>query len=291
MILSIVAVVFPIFAIIAAGYFYGRKHRPDMLAANQMNMDVFVPALTFSVLAGRSFALVDYAPLALGGAVVVLGSGLLAWPVARLLGYAPKTLVPPVMFNNSGNMGLPLLVLAFGEQALPAAVVLFLVENLLHFSFGAWLLDHRVRLTNLWRVPVMAAGLAGLGVALSGFALWPPLMIAIRMMGDISIGLMLFSLGVRLIDAPWAAWRVGLVGAVLTPVTGMAMAAVFGLLDLLPARQQDILFVFGALPPAVLNFMFAERYRQEPEKVASIVMMGNVAALVFVSAALALRLA
>ena len=43
-----------------------------------------------------------------------------------------------------------------------------------------------------------------------------------------------------------------------------------------------MLLVFGALPPAVLNYVFAERYRQEPDKVASIVMVGNVAALLFI---------
>jgi len=290
MILRIVAVVFPIFAIIGAGYWYGRRHRPDMVAANQVNMDIFVPALIFAALAGKSFALANYALLALGCAVVVLGSGLLGWPLARLCGYAPKTLLPPMMFKNAGNMGLPLLVLAFGDEALPAAVVLLLVENLLHFSLGAWLLDHRARLTTIWRVPVLAAGLAGLGVALSGLELWPPLTTAIRMLGDVSLGLMLFSLGVRLTDAPLAAWRIGTVGAVATPLAGMAMAWAYGHAAGLAPREQDILFVFGALPPAVLNYMFAERYGQEPQQVASIVMIGNVAALVFVSLALALRL-
>jgi len=290
MILRIIAVVFPVFAIIGAGYWYGRRHRPDMLAANQLNMDVFVPALIFAALAGKSFDLASYAPLALGCAVVTLGAGLLGWPLARLLGFAPKTLLPPMMFKNAGNMGLPLLVLAFGEDALPAAVVLLLVENLLHFSFGAWLLDHRVRLTNVWRVPVMTAGLAGLGVALAGVELWPPLTTSIRMLGDVSIGLMLFSLGVRLTDAPLSAWHIGTVGAVATPLAGMALAWMFGLAAELSAREQDILFVYGALPPAVLNYMFAERYHQEPQKVAAIVMIGNIAAIAFVSLALALRL-
>ena len=58
----------------------------------------------------------------------------------------------------------------------------------------------------------------------------------------------------------------------------------------LSSTETDVLLLFGALPPAVLNFMFAERYGQEPQKVASIVIMGNLAALVFISAALAIRL-
>jgi predicted permease len=58
----------------------------------------------------------------------------------------------------------------------------------------------------------------------------------------------------------------------------------------LEGRDAAMLLVFGALPPAVLNFVFAERYRQEPAKVASIVMLGNLGALLFVPIALALTL-
>ena len=58
----------------------------------------------------------------------------------------------------------------------------------------------------------------------------------------------------------------------------------------LPERERALLIVFGALPPAVLNYMFAERYNQEPDKVASMVLIGNIAALVFLPIALALAL-
>ncbi|HTJ95957.1 MAG TPA: AEC family transporter, partial [Rhodocyclaceae bacterium] len=51
--------------------------------------------------------------------------------------------------------------------------------------------------------------------------------------------------------------------------------------------QTAMLIVFGALPPAVLNYMFAERYNQEPDKVAAIVLTGNLASLLFVPLALA----
>jgi len=43
-----------------------------------------------------------------------------------------------------------------------------------------------------------------------------------------------------------------------------------------------LLILFGALPPAVLNYLVAERYHQQPQLVASIVLMGNLAALLFI---------
>jgi hypothetical protein len=290
MLVRIIGIVFPVFAIILAGWAYGRVKRPDMTFANQLNMDVFLPALVFAALAGKSFQLVDYGPLALASLLVLLGCGLVGWPLARLCGMQPKTLAPTMMFKNAGNMGIPLMVLAFGEAALPAAVVLFLVENLLHFSLGAWLLDHRAKVADIWRTPVMQAGVAGLLVSLIGVQIWPPLMLAIKLLGDVSIPLLLFSLGVRLIDASVRDARIGLLGAVAGPLAGMLLAASLGIALDLSQRERDMLFVFGALPPAVLNYVFAERYGQEPEQVASIVMIGNVAALLFVSLALVLRL-
>lgn len=290
MLLRIIAIIFPIFAIVAVGYAYARVKKPDMAFANQLNMDIFVPALVFAALAGKDFDLMANWKLALGGTVVVLGSGLIAWPVAKLMKVPANTLLPPMMFNNSGNMGLPLMVLAFGEQALPLAVVLFFVENTLHYSLGTWMLDHRARLWNLWRVPVIAAAIAGLAVSLLKIELWSPLYIGIKMLGDVSIPLLLFSLGVRLTDSVAKDVRLGLVGAALCPLAGMAVAWAMVPLLGLDGVQAGMLLIFGALPPAVLNYIFAEKYRQEPERVASIVMIGNVAALVFIPFALALAL-
>ena len=54
------------------------------------------------------------------------------------------------------------------------------------------------------------------------------------------------------------------------------MAALLAPLLGLDRTQQGLLILFGCLPPAVLNFMVAEQYRQEPGKVASIVLIGNV---------------
>jgi len=283
----ILGIVFPIYAVVAVGYAYGRWKKPDMAFANQLNMDIFVPALVFAALASKSFDIAQNLPLLLGAAVVVLGTGLLAWPVARLMGVAANTFVPPMMFKNSGNMGLPLMVLAFGETALPAAVVLFFIENFLHYSLGTWMLDHRAKLANLWRVPVIAAALAGLAVSVLHFPLWQPLWLGIKMLGDVSIPLLLFSLGVRLTDSRHADWKISIVGAITSPLAGMLVALLMNFALDLTGRDAAMLILFGALPPAVLNYIFAERYHQEPERVASIVLIGNMASLAFIPLTLA----
>ena len=290
MLLRIVSILFPLFALTAVGYLVGRRQRPDLSHANKLNMDVFVPALVFAALANKSFHVADFVPLLVATLLLVAGCGLAGWALARMLGVAPRTLVPPLMFNNCGNLGLPLAVLAFGDQALAPAVAMFMVSNLLHFSFGAWLLDHSISVAGVWKVPSVLATLAGIAVGLLGIEVWAPAMTAIRMLGEISIPLMLFALGVRLTESRIGELRLGLIGAAARPLIGMALALLAMQLIPLSRTEQALLLVFGALPPAVLNYIFAERYHQEPEKVASIVLLGNVAALLFLPVALAIGL-
>jgi predicted permease len=125
-------------------------------------------------------------------------------------------------------------------------------------------------------------------------ALRPPLPdwlgVTLKLVGDGLIPMMLLSLGVRLTAIDWHDARVGLVGGLICPLTGLAMAALLAPILALSPLQTGLLFLFGSLPPAVLNFMVAEQYRQEPGKVASIVLVGNVMSVIFVPLGLALAL-
>ena len=290
MFLTILAIIFPVFAIAGLGYVYGRYHRPDMAVINRLNMDIFVPALVFTALAGKAFDLSRYGELALGGVAVVVGSGILAWPFVRLLRVDYKTFIPPMMFNNSGNMGLPLALLAFGEAAVPAAVVLFVIEMILHFTLGVYMIDRRFNLLKLLKMPMIIATVLGLMVGGFDIPFWNPLRIMIEMLGNVAIPLLLFSLGVRLTGVSYKNWQLGAVAGIVCPATGLLMVWMISPYLNLPPQQQSLLIIFGALPPAVLNFLVAEQYNQEPEKVASIVMLANLASLVVMPLALAIAL-
>jgi predicted permease len=279
----IVAIIFPVFGIVAVGYLYGRYRRDtDMSSGNRLNMDIFIPALIFDTLSASDYALSDYLFLTLGGAAVVLGSGLLAWPVARILGYQWKTFVPPMMFNNSGNMGVPLIILTFGGAALPAAVLLFATENFLHFLLGQQMITQRWSMKAVFQNPMILATILGIGVAVLGIGIPEFLRLPIHMLGQVSIPLLLFSLGVRMISIDLNDWRIGTVGALICPLSGLAIGLLFIQLVPLSSDQTSILLLFSALPPAVLNFLVAERFNQEPQKVASIVLIANFASILVI---------
>ncbi|WP_043528483.1 AEC family transporter [Litchfieldella xinjiangensis] len=288
MVAQILSTLLPVFLIAGCGTLYGRFRTPDIRGLNTLNMELFVPMLVFAVLADRQAPLEEYAGLALAAAIIVLGSGLILWPLTRWLGLDTKTFLPPMMFNNSGNMGIPLLVLAFGEAALPAAIVVFIVEMLLHFSVGLYMLNPHTPLWRLLRMPIVLASLAGLGVNLAGIPLPGWLLEAMDMLGGIAIPLMLFALGVRMLDIDFSDWRTGVLGAVLCPVSGLILAAPLVWWLELQGIQAAALWVFAALPPAVLNYLVAEQYRQQPQKVASLVLIGNLGSLIVMPIVLAL---
>jgi predicted permease len=286
----ILGIILPVFSIIAVGYFWGRRVKPDMGMVNRVSMNVLAPALIFSALSSKSFDVFGDAPLILGSIGIVLGSGLLAWPFAKLLHQDARTFVPPMMFNNCGNMGLPLAVLAFGEPGFGPMVALFVVSNLLHFTLGAWIIDHHARFGRLLKNPMVWSTIAGFLFAV----LRPPLpdwmAVTFKMVGDGLIPMMLLSLGVRLTAIDWRDARLGVIGGLVCPLTGLAMAGLLAPFLGLSPMQTGLLFLFAALPPAVLNFMVAEQYRQEPGKVASIVLVGNVMSVIFVPIGLAIAL-
>lgn len=287
MIGQILATLLPVFLIAGCGAAYGHFRTPDIRSLNTLNMELFVPLLVFAVLADRQAPLADYAWLATAAVAVVLGSGLLLWPVAKWLSLDIKVFLPPMMFNNSGNMGVPLLVLAFGPEALPAAVVVFIVEMLLHFSVGLYMLDPHTSLWRLLRMPIVAASIAGLVVNVGGLPLPGWLLEAMHTLGGVCIPLMLFALGVRLLEIDFSDWRTGLLGALLCPLSGIVIALPFMWLLPINPLQTAVLLVFAALPPAVLNYLVAEQYHLEPQKVASLVLIGNLGSLVVMPLTLA----
>lgn len=280
--------VIPVLIIVLVGYGYGRWQKPNISTINQINMELFVPLLIFSVLASKSVDLSDYIPLALGAVGIILGSGVLCYPIAKWAGWDPKTFVPPMMFTNTGNLALPLVLLAFGEAAMPAAIVVFIIEMILHFTLGFYILDRHAQVLNRISIPTIVATVAGVTVALTGLHVPNLVMIPLDMLGQIVIPLMLFSLGIRMQDVTSNDLGVGVAAAILCPLSGLILAYAMAPWLQLDPLQWSVFLVFAALPPAVLNYMVAERYNQEPARVASIVLISNIGAIVWMPLALAL---
>ncbi len=289
LITRIFTVLFPVFAIVMVGYLYARLRPVDMTTANRLNMEVFSPALLFSVLSDNSFNIMDYQPLALAATLILLGSGVIALLLARLTNINPKTYVPSMMFVNTGNMGIPVALFAFGEVGLPAAVLFLIITAILNFTLGIYIVSQQTAWLSLLKTPLIQAALVGLVISVSQVKVPVLLLTPIEMLAGCAIPLMLFSLGVRLNQIDLTHWKIGLFGAVVRPLSGTLMfLLIYPWFTLTPLEKGGLL-IFAMLPPAVINYIIAEQYQQEPNKVAAIVMLGNL--MSFISLPIALMFA
>ncbi|RKZ90522.1 MAG: AEC family transporter [Candidatus Parabeggiatoa sp. nov. 1] len=290
LIIRIFTVLFPVFAIVMVGYFYVRLRPTDMTIANRFSMELFSPALLFSVLADNSFNIMDYQQLALAATFILLGSGIMVLPLVRLLDINVKTFVPPMMFVNVGNMGLSVALFAFGEAGLPAAMLFLIITATLNFTLGIYIVSQNTSWFSLLKMPLVHATLAGLIVSVTQLSVPELLLKPIEMLAACAIPAMLLSLGARLNDIDFRHWKIGLLGAVLRPLSGVLMFLLIRPWFTLTPIQAGGLLIFAMLPPAIVNYVIAEQYQQEPHKVAAIVMFGNVMSFISLPIALAFAL-
>ncbi|MGB3741263.1 MAG: AEC family transporter [Castellaniella sp.] len=276
MFLTLLNIVLPVFAVTAVGYVFGRRQAraPDMTFVNYANVMVFCPSLVFSALLDNPVNLLQGWPLVAAGILIILVPGILLALVPQA-GVSRAAFLVPGMFRNTGNIGIPLMMLAYGRDLLGDIVVLFVLSNLLHFSLGLFLLS---RGSNRWlwlKNPNVWA--AFFGVLLAPYRQWIPsfVMTTVELIGQIAIPLMLFGLGVRLaqdrIDQLGLALRINLLYLLAGALT---LPLVLWLLPLTPEWSRMVALSV-MLPPAVLNYLLCEQYRVQPRTVASVVLLGN----------------
>jgi hypothetical protein len=284
---AILSITVPVFSIVAIGYLYGKFNGTNLEALNKANISVFVPALLLYFLAEKLPALASAGNIAVATAIIILLPGLLVYPLAPVLKIPRKALLPAIMFNNSGNLGLPLAALAFGQEHLALSIIAFVVATTLHFSVGLWYLTGSFNPKQLLLNPVFLATAIGLCMNLLGWHFPALIKPGLEMLSQVTVPLMLVALGVRLVDINWQHWRIGLIAAILSPITGLIAAYLAVELLGITGIHRNILLLFGVLPPAIMNFLLAERYQLYPLEVAAMVAFANVGTLISVPLLLA----
>lgn len=279
---QILTITLPVFAIVFIGYIYGRFDIHDLDVTNKINMDLFLPALLLFILSEKISELQYVTDIFYATLIVVIGSGLITWLICKIFKIQITTLIPPMMFNNCGNLGLPLAIFAFGEQALPLFIIAFVTSNTLHFSVGIWLMTGRFNINTFLKNPVFLASVVGLVFNITGTHVPAMVLPGLEMLAGVSIPLMLATLGIKFANIKLSNIGIGVTAAILAPAIGLltAFLAIF-LLDL-NQEMTRVMLLFCILPPAVLNYLFAERYRKQADEAASIVVIGNLFSVITV---------
>ncbi|MEH0740067.1 AEC family transporter [Vibrio cholerae] len=279
MVEQVVGILFPVFALVLIGFSVGRWLKPDFKPINRINMDAFTPALVFSSLVAMPLD-TNQLPLLSASLISVLLPGLLMIPICAISKLRFKAWAPPHMFRNSGNLAIPLFTYTFGETALAPAVLLFVVSACLHISIGLALLSEGNPIKQVVKMPIFLAASAALFLNLSGIGVWSPLYEATVLLGQAAVPVMLLSLGAQMCHMRLSGFRIGVLCTLQSLSTGAVAFAVIYWLVPLPTLELQMMVLFTMLPPAVMNYLFAERFGVEPTKVASMVLFGNFFSLI-----------
>jgi predicted permease len=281
MILKIIDITLPIFLLALIGFFYSKRVSPDLSGANKLIVDIALPILIFISLSAKSFDPVSALTFTGASVGLILLSGLIALPLARFSGASQQAFLPCVMFTNVGPVGIPLIALAYGPESVAFSVVLLVISNVLHFTLGAGVMSGKVDWRMVYANPLIWATVLGVFSSEMGWVLPTALHTSLTMIGNVLVPMMLISLGARLAGSQIKDVKVGVQSSLM--ILGIRLLATFVLLSFIPLQgiERGALILFACLPPAVFNFMLADKFQVEPNKVASSVIVGHIFSLVF----------
>lgn len=278
---ELLSIVAPIYVAIGLGWGWGRVGRRwDMELITELIMTIGAPCLVFSSLVGMK---VDPAALLqmVGATLAAFASfALIGALVLRLAGLPVATFLAPLVFPNSGNMGLPVCFFAFGQEGLALAICFYAVAAFSQYSAGIWIWSGRVSGGELLRTPlawsvVVAAVILATGAAVP---LW--ILRSTELLGAFTIPLMQFSLGVSLQRLELAAVPRSVALALLRLGLGFAVGVALSRLLGLTGAARGVLILDCSMPVAVLNYLLAEKYQRSPSEVASLVVLSTLISLV-----------
>jgi predicted permease len=278
---KIASITLPIFTLVLVGFLYSRRVKPDLGGANKLVVDIALPVLIFISLSAKSFDPISALSFTVASIVLILLTGLIAWPLAKFSGATVQAFLPCAMFTNVGPIGIPLIALAYGPEGMAPAVVLLVISNILQFTIGAGVMSGKVDWRMVYANPLVWSTV--LGVASSQLQITLPewVQTSCTMIGSVLVPMMLMSLGARLASSQVADAWVGARSGVLILI--IRLAAVLLALWFIPMQglERGALILFACLPSAVFNFMLADKFQVQPNKVASTVIVGHLLSLAF----------
>jgi len=283
---SAIVLMLPLLSCVGIGAFWARRDLPfGGSFITTLVTSVTTPALVFHTFATTRLddrALAGVAAATLLALALCAGASALLLRAARL---PARTLLPTAFLPNAGNLGLPMSQLAFGDAGMSVAVAFFAVNSFVMHTLAVRLLPG-VNTRGSWKSPVLLACLVAVGLRALRVPVPDWVVETARMLGAVTVPLMLLSLGHALALIPSGGLRDGARVAAIRLGTGLlAGLLVAWMLDLEPVLA-GALTLQMAMPCAVVSYMYARRYTDLGDTAASAVLVSTVVFLAFAPLAL-----
>ena len=276
LILTVIEITVPVFALAAIGYAWVRLgYEYPLQFVTRLAMTLGVPCLIFVALMETDIDPAALATLSLASLAAYGGVIAVFWALVWVLKLDRSTFLAPLIFGNTGNLGLPLALFAFGEVGLGYAVIVFAIMAILSFTFGIWLIAGSGSFGRVLREPLVAATLLGALFLWQGWQTPKVLTNTLDLVGQLGIPLMLITLGVAIAritprGVTQALWLSAL-KYLLCAGIGWGVGLWFGLPDVALA----VLTLQIATPVAVTSYLLAEKYGADADAVAGLVVVST----------------
>ena len=274
--LSAIVLMLPLLSCVGIGLFWGKRDLP--FGGNFITTlvtSVTTPALVFHTfvtthLDDRALADVAAATLiALLLCALISAALLKAWKLPVL------SLLPTAFLPNAGNLGLPISQLAFGDAGLSVAVAFFAVNSFVMHTIAVRMLPG-VNTKGSWKSPILLASVVAVALRLLNIPVPAWIIETARMLGAVTVPLMLLSLGHALALIPSNGVRDGAKVGAIRLVGGLGTGgAVVWALNLEPVLA-GALTLQMAMPCAVVSYMSARRYTPLGDTAAGAVLVSTV---------------
>lgn len=274
--LTVLEIVAPVFLLAGIGFGWvklGFEYRIEFVT--KLAMTLSVPCLIFVSLMNTQIDPAALTALSLASVAAYAAVTLVAAALIWSLRLNRRTYLAPLIFGNTGNLGLPLALFAFGEVGLSYAVVVFAIMAIWSFTFGIWLVAGAGSFGKVLREPLVWATLLG---ALFLWQNWETptfLTNTLSLLGQMAIPMMLITLGVAVARlSPDGVGRAVLLSAlklVICIAIAWLVADWFNLDDV----AFGVLVLQVATPVAVTSYLLAEKYGADAQAVAGLVVVST----------------
>jgi predicted permease len=279
--LTVIQIAAPVFLLAAIGFAWVRLgFEYKMEFVTRLAMTVSLPALVFVALMNTEIEPEALGRLLLASFVAYGAIGAILFIIIRLLRLDIRTFLAPLTFGNTGNLGLPLALFAFGQTGFSYALVPFAVMMLLSFSLGIWVVAGRGSLGRIVREPLMGALFLGALFLWQGWKTPVFMTNTLELLGQIAIPVMLITLGVAVARLHPGQVRLAVLLSVIKFGICVAVGVGVGLWFGLEQMPLAVLTLQLATPVAVTSYLLAEKFGADAQSVAGMVVVSTLLSVV-----------
>jgi predicted permease len=263
--IKIFEVIFPVFFVIGIGYFLGKKNpKFDTNFITNFAGNIGTPAMIFYTVTTTGITLDVFISYFIYAIIMIAGFAVIGLILLFLLKKDLSMELPPLILPNTGNMGVPICLFAYGTQGLGVASAVASVIILFHFTLGVFLARKKFSIDILIKSPPVYAII--ISVIFLYFRIKTPIFLenTTFLLTYATIFLVLMSLGIALTRFKFSL-KNSIIMSVCRVLLGPLIAYTIIYNFKLSGLAAGVLLIQSAMPSAILNYLVGSMY--SPKKV------------------------